>query len=228
MTIDYIAWLFGTLFSLSIFAFKVGIGLGAGRFNIKTISAILFVYFLGFVCFSLLGHGIINIVLPVLRQGTVIHIVMAAGMILWGIYLIFLHNHSAEAIWKHSLLLVIPCPVCLSAMAFSTFAAINTLKIPAIWAGVFLGMAFVLLSLIFLYMCRLIRIKEFNTGIGLAMLGIGLYFIGSLIIPAKIAEAKAIFDTMQSKSFEVNFNDLAGVLMLLTTAFFAGVFLKIK
>ena len=168
MDLNIILWIGGMLFSLGIFAVKVGFGLGFSRMRWKGILMTLSLYLMLFVAIAVLSGQLIRLLEPVLRKGPYLHALMAAGMIGWGILLLRRQTtehrtqtklkfkiqnskiNNSELSTLNSLLLLIPCPVCLTAMTFSTWAALNVIKLPTYIVGIGLGVVFVTLSLFFL------------------------------------------------------------------------------
>jgi len=232
----------GMLFSLGIFAIKVGFGLGFSEIRWKGILLTLSIYLVLFVFLSVLSDRLIQLLEPVLRKGPYLHTAMAIGMIVWGIYLVRksgsakgltinsklkTQDSKSLLITRHSsLLLLVPCPVCLSAMMFSIWSALNVFKVSPALVGLGLAIAFILLVLTVHFSLKLIAINSSlisqNIGLGLSMIAIGFYFIASLFIPAKIEEAKAVYHSFASNSINISFEHTIGVLLLLSTASIMG------
>lgn len=169
MDLNIILWLGGMLFSLSIFAIKVGFGFSFSGLKWKGILSALALYLILFVLIALFSEFLKDLLKPLLSKGFYLHALMAAGMIVWGIYLVrqedsrFKIQDSEFKIQdskkipltiNHSLPLLIPCPVCLSAMAFSTWAALGIIELPAVLVGLGLGVVFIVLSLAFYFSLR--------------------------------------------------------------------------
>lgn len=89
------------------------------------------------------------------------HILAALGLIVWGLVVLATETRSRQAPPAPptagsrfaGLLLILPCPICLSAMTFTTWAALSTLP----------------------------DSSPLLLGLGLAMIVVGLYFVGSLL-----------------------------------------------
>jgi predicted transporter len=233
MDLSIILWVGGTLFSLGVFAVKVGLGLGYGRIAMKGVCVTLVGYGALFVLMAALSGKLVGIVTPLLGRGPYAHLLMAAGMMAWGLYAL-LSPHTAGptrearpcAPGGSALLLIVPCPVCLAAMVFSTSAALNIIKLPAILVGAGLGSCFAALVLLFLFLARSGRSESPDTALGLAMIAIGLYYFASLRIPAKIEEARGIYASFADKGAAVIQADAVGVFLLLLVALLAGYFIK--
>lgn len=249
MDLSIVLWIGGMLFSLGIFAFKVGFGFGFGGMRWKGVFLTLSLYLVLFVFIAMLSERLIKILEPVLRKGPYLHALMAAGMIAWGIILIRrqnteervqkkleleIHNSKVNPQFStlNSLLLLIPCPVCLTAITFSTWAALNVFKFPAYLVGVGLGIVFIALSLAFYFSLKLfIRHSSLVTpkvGLGLSLIAIGFYFIASLFLPAKIEEAKSVYFSFVDKGCIIDFNNTIGALLIFFIALLIGYFSHVR
>lgn len=240
-----ILWIGGMLFTLGIFAVKVGLGLGFSKIKWKGIFLILTLYLIIFVLVAMSSGWLIKILEPVLRKGLYFYALMAAGMIAWGIYTLRTQNKeyrmqtnpefkiqnskfskSGLRTLNYSLLLILPCPVCLTAITFSIWAALDVLKLPTPLVGLSLGIIFVALSLLFRISIKLVTrhssIITLRIGLGLSMIGIGLYFIASLFLPMKIEEAKGIYKSFLTEGSNIDMNNSIGVFVLLFVALIIG------
>lgn len=246
MDLDIILWIGGMLFSLGIFAIKVGFGLSFSGMKWKGMVFTLSVYLLIFVLIAVLSEQLIKVLEPVLKKGAYLHALIATGMIVWGIYLLRSQRPAhptsmsevvgvrgqkrkieTEQKSNHSsLLLLIPCPVCLTAMTFSTWAALNVIKLPAFLVGLGLGVVFVTLSLSIYFFLEFITYHPSpitqKVNLGLSMIAIGLYFILSLYLPAKIEEAKGVYRSFLTENPAVALNGAIGVFVVLFTAMLIG------
>ena len=268
MDLNIILWIGGMLFSLGIFAVKVGFGLGFSGMKWKGVLLTLSLYLVLFVAIAVLSGHLIKLLEPVLRKGPYLHALMAAGMIGWGIYLLrgqtdkrvmpakagiqtlsfrkqgtitkeldsrfhgndskYIFTENSVPVTHHSLLLLVPCPVCLGAMTFSTWAALNVIRLPSYIVGLGLGIVFVGLSLLFLGITRLKSSMPPRISLGLSMMGIGIYFMASLVLPAKIEEAKGVYMSFLADSSGIDINNAAGVLAVLLITALIGYFSNIK
>lgn len=248
MDLNIILWIGGMLFSLGIFAVKVGFGLSFSRMKWKGMFFTLSIYFLIFILIAVLSEQLIRIFEPVLKRGAYLHALIATGMIMWGIHLLRRQNteHRAQAKPKfnaqnskigdselptlNSLLLLVPCPVCLTAMTFSAWAALNVIKLPAYLVGSGLGAVFVTLSLAIYFFLKFIThnpsLMTQRMNLGLSMLAIGLYFIFSLHLPAKIEEAKDVYVSFLAQNNNAAINNNTDVFVVLFAAMLIGFFIN--
>lgn len=230
MGLDIILWIGGMFFSLGIFAVKVGVGLGFGKMKWKGTLLTLSIYLALFMLTALLSQRLIGILEPILKQGPYLHLSVAAGLVIWGIYLLLADSkpchHDRQG--KSFLLLLIPCPVCLTAMAFSTATALSVIKQPAWVVGLGVGMVFCILAglihfILAFFTGGLLPLSR-KLGLGMSMVGIGLYFIASLFLPARIEAAKGIYRSFLAGDTGFRLNDAAGVFGILFAAILIGFF----
>lgn len=247
MDLDILLWLGGMLFSLAIFAVKVGFGLGFGGMRWKGIFLTLSMYLVLFVLIAGLSERLFNLLKPVLTKGPYLHALMASGMILWGILLLKRHStghrtqtklkfkiqnsktNNSELSTLNSLLFLLPCPVCLTAMTFSIWSALNVFKWHPVWVGLAVGAVFAVFSLIIYLLIKAIPHSQSSltqeVRLGLAMIVVGIYFIASLYIPAKIEEAQLAYRAFLSDTQLVDINQQLGMLGLLALFFMVGFFI---
>jgi predicted transporter len=246
MDINLVLWMGGMLFSLSIFVVKVGFGLGLGQLRWKAIFLTLFSYLGIFILVAVFSASFIKILEPLVRKGPYLHASMALGMIAWGIYVIrklpgqggtcgvpsCRPDHQAQdpaRVTQHSaLFLLLPCPVCLTAITFSTWAALNVIKLPALVVGLGLGITFIILSLLVFLFVKIFTLRSNllnkRIALGLSMIGIGLYFLTSLVLPAHIEAAKSIYQSFVTEGSNIALSDHIGVFLLLLGAILVGFF----
>lgn len=231
MDLNMALWAGGTLFTLTGFAGKVGLGLGFGQIKNKWIGFTLAIYALLFIGMAVLSKQLMAWITPILSGGPYLHLFMAAGLAAWGIYAIVSVGMKkrdcdmpSDKKRGGSLLLIIPCPVCLSAMIFSTWAALTAVRLPALLVGLGLGVVFAVLALLFLFFARAGKTESPETSLGLVLIVIGLYFALSLVLPAKIEAARSMYSSFAEKNYFPAHSDATFVLLLLVAAVVAGYF----
>ena len=225
MDLNILLWIGGALFSLGIFAVKVGSGLGYGQVSRNGVLLTLGLYLTLFELIALLADRLLRILEPLLRGGPWLHLVMAVGMILWGLAIIM--RLGVKSTPGSSLALLIPCPVCLSAMTFSTWAALQALPLLPWGVGLVMGGVFSGMTLLVMAVVRARSQSTSTPSLGLAMITIGLYFIASLILPTKVEQAKGMYSSFIKELQPVATNGSGGVILLafLSIALLTGFFI---
>jgi hypothetical protein len=117
-------------------------------------------------------------------------------------------------------------------MTFSTWAALSVIKLPAFIIGLGLGTVFATLSLLIHFLLKFITRHSLlvtqKIGLGLSMMAIGLYFLASLILPAKIEEARGMYQLFLTEGANIDTNNSIGVFAMLFIAFVIGYFVNKK
>jgi len=235
MDLDLFLWTGGMVFTVGVLAAKVGFGLGFGRFNWRITLLVYAGYLVLFVVAAVLSDRLISVLESVLRAGPCLHVAAAAIMMAWGLFtLTGTHSHgppsprTPASAW----ILVAPCPACVSAIVFSTWAALHATQWPAPVVGCAVGLGFATLSSVLQILVttgsRGRTSGSSRIGLGLTMIAVGLYFIGSMILPAKIHEATALYSTFAAHNDLVGWRDSSGVVGLLATAGAFGYLVKGK
>ncbi|EKD35023.1 MAG: transporter-like protein [uncultured bacterium] len=240
MDLNIMLWMGGMLFSLGIFAVKVGLGLGSGRFGGKGVALWLTGYTALFMGIAVAAERLMKTAAPLLQKGPWTHGLLAFGLIVWGLAVIRRDTRSHEGsrtddtaiIQGAPLLMIIPCPVCLSAMTFSTWAALNAIHQPPLLLGLCLGLAFSGMALLVAMLFKARTGAMPKTSLGLAMIVVGLYFVFSLFLPAKIEAARGMYASFLSESQLPTGHDATGtlvfIIVLLVAGFFAGTNVRSK
>jgi predicted transporter len=215
------------LFSLGVFAVKVGLGLSCGNFTIKGVALTLTSYTALFMLIAVAAEWLMRLAAPFLQRGPWMHTFVATGLIVWGLVVIF--NETGQpgktsTSRGASLLMVVPCPICLSAMTFSTWAAFNIIKQPPLLVGLSLGVSFSVMALLVTIAFKTRTGNRSQTSLGMTMIVLGLYFVLSLFLPAKIEAARSMYQSFDNDSLMPVSPDAAGVLVFLIVLLFAGFF----
>jgi predicted transporter len=227
--LNIVLWMGGMLFGVAAFAVKVGLGLAFGKYGGRGTAATLAGYLVLFVIIALLSGTIMGLLGPILGKGPYLHGFVAAGMVAWGVATLrgvakgapggTTHRgdsgHSHAGPLSGSLLLLVPCPVCLIAMAFSTWSALSVIHAPAASVGLGLGLAFCIMTLLVMVPARIGKTKHPETALGLTMITLGLYFVAALFLPAKIEEARAMYASKASGMMPLASHDALGVMAVL-------------
>lgn len=230
-------WITGILLAFSVFGIKVGLGLSAQIYNRtvplgkKVIFLIgsLFVYLILFFClyyvitrFNLLNYQ--DQFVNMLQYGRLLYLAVALGLLLWGGRLLLQnpaeHNHLSL---RAGLLLIVPCPVCLTVIllnltiAYSLFTLSPLLTTLTLFA-LFSGIIFVTPAIIFPFRHK---IGSWNSFLGLSMTSIALYFLFTVIIAPIYPEIRAAF-TMAASNSPVSQIDLFYTAILGLIVFILG------
>ncbi|MFN3921444.1 MAG: DUF2162 domain-containing protein [Caldimicrobium sp.] len=223
MELSLLFWIIGTFFSLGIFSIKVGLGLAYGRVNLKGILATLCFYLILFIFIAYLAEKIFFLLYPLLEKGPYLHMIMALGMTLWGVFLLIKSDQRHRL---SPLPLLIPCPVCLTAMAFSVLSLREVLRVSPFIVGLFLGASFVSIATMLILYSKFRQGSFPKLNLSFAMIILGFYYLLALHVPQKIEEAKAVYSTfLQKEGFYIESQSLPIILLLIGTAIF-GYILK--
>jgi predicted transporter len=196
--IDLLLWTGGTLFTLGVFAAKAGIGWGLAPWRWRGGLAVALGYLLLFVLLAPILDRLNAPALLLLGHGPLLHSLLALFLFSWGLLILCVRPAPARPD-RAALLLVIPCPVCLAAIAFSLIAARRATTLSAPLLGLLLGLVFITLAAGFAFTAR--RFAKANRDmplraiLGLGMILIGVYFLAALVVPAKIRSAERIYAT---------------------------------
>jgi predicted transporter len=197
----------GIVFAMGIFAVKSGVGIHylltqkeKGKIKLAYLSLYSLVYLFLFLCCSYVIDRIdiisyFETLQKFIRYGMVLHVLMAGGLLIWGVLLLknsgmsFKGNHAWVA-------LIVPCPVCISVVFLSLSFLISyfpgAVHVAAISAyGVF--MAIVLTTLLVMVFWRKDSKEAPELTIGAAMVLIAVYFFLSIIILPQFGNVGSIY-----------------------------------
>ncbi len=193
-SIDTALWLLGMSISLGVFAVKTGCGLGFARATLKEVGLVYGGYIVLFVILSLVAEDVVGALSGVLGAGIYLHAIVAVAFIGWALWT--LRNHSVcctERQKKASLLLlVIPCPVCTAAIAYSVWSAVAFTGSSPLLMGGLLLVVFLTLTTVFLFLARASKERGI-INLSFTLFLVGLYFILSLFVPAVVEKAKPVY-----------------------------------
>ncbi len=236
-------WIAGILIALSTFGIKVGLGASAicynriisGRRKFFFLSGIFLLYLLLFFSlYSLTTHfqllNYLDRFLQVLRYGMVIHLLIALGLILWGVSLLLrqapllqrkrnnhaLCNSSHDQAPQEALLLVFPCPVCATVILLTISLAHSVFPFSLLsTTGLLFGTFFIisLATVAVLFPFRRQIGKADSSFLGLVMVIVALYFFLTVLIAPIYQEAQDVY-RLASRSMENTSIDLRSFLVL--------------
>jgi len=200
-------WLTGVSVALAAFGIKTGIGLSSVLYDEKTsikgksgfFIMTMLLYFLVFATghflmmnVSLIEH--MGAFLNILKFGMTGHIIIAAGLIFWGIKLI--SGNTGKGKKTSPLLLILPCPVCATAILLMTAMAHNLSTLTPLHTSTLLYVIFSMITLLTIALFFPFRraIRKNSTGfLGLSMVGVGSYFILLLFLSPVYPAAKKVY-----------------------------------
>jgi len=222
----------GLTFTIGIFALKSGVGLhylftqrhslkGRILLSIGSALAYFFIFLISYLVLKSINMiEYYNTFQGFFRSGMYVHSFMAAGLIIWGIYL--LKNEceqqgTSRAFW----LLIIPCPLCTSVI-FLTVAFLMT-YFPHTGLPVVMGAYLFFLTINFLTILCLILPDMKSDSIpehtlGAAMLLIAVYFILSVIIMPQFSDIDKIYRIAAYRGEKTTMNT-RDILLLSSTMF---------
>jgi len=197
-------WALGIVFTLAVFAIKVGLGLAvyAASRRRKLLSLVLYQAIfltLGGVLEGINLLDYFSFFIDFLRYGMVIHVALATGLLLWGLYLLRDRGQEMDrgqrAIW----LLLLPCPVCLTAILLSLSLSKALFGYKGILLGVGLGGIFNLLVVLVMLLSSHIWQRRGQVSfyphrhLALVMLGVGGYFFLSILLVPAYQQARQVY-----------------------------------
>ena len=199
--------LIGVVCAMAIFAVKSGVGLRylmTQKRRIKSKLSFLFFFFLTyFFLFMLCSHILIQLDIAVyldkvqgfLKMGMLIHVLLAAGLIIWGILLLKRGDRSGKKSYGW-VAMIIPCPVCVTVIFISLSFLLSYFPDSGHLATFWAYLAFMSIVLITVAGMSLWGISSNTTPestMGAAMLLIAVYFFLSVIILPQFGDIDKIY-----------------------------------
>lgn len=184
----------GILIGILIFGIKSGIGCGFSNVTTREILTIGGSYFILALLFGSVADRVSLEALGGLSSmGMGIHVLVSLLLIVTGIYTQKRWN-SGKDVSRHTfLVLSLPCPVCLGALAVSCILLASALEISGLKIGVLVGSAFFIAIIGSSFLFR--KLGKTPETLGGIMMMIGIYYLlGVMLIPAY----------MQTKSMSVS------------------------
>ncbi|BBO80684.1 transporter [Desulfosarcina ovata subsp. sediminis] len=230
-------WMSGILAAFLVFGIKIGVGLGS-QMNHPALSkrkkwaffaGSALTYLLLFLGIHFLVTGLnlldyLDRLANILKYGMILHFILAAGLLAWGIRLLVQtpasHQHAQL---KAALLLITPCPVCATVillnltLAFSLFPLAPAMTTAVLFAC-FLGFILITLLVITLFANR---IQSMDTFLGICMVLVSLYFVLTILVAPIYPEIKAAF-AMAGSNNPIGHIQGKPLLLLAGTAFVFG------
>ena len=195
----------GLVFSVGVFALKVGLGLQYYRIShpartgrIRVEIAWLLIYGLIFAGAALLVNHLnlgrhYELLMQVIKSGMMIHLALFGLLLVWGLSLLKKAgvNTTPSKGWVP---LVVPCPVCLTVILFSV-AFLAVYAAGHIYEAVLmLFLAFVGLSLVGrLLFASAGPSQSPETRLGAIMMAIAAYFLISVIVMPQFADLDSVY-----------------------------------
>ncbi|MDD4749949.1 MAG: DUF2162 family putative transporter [Methanosarcinaceae archaeon] len=174
----------GILIAILAFGIKTGVGCGFSNVKKGEIIAISSSYFI----LSVLFGNFVGLLSPesfeqISSMGMGIHVLLSLFLIGAGIYTQKKWHTGHDVSRKTFLVMSIPCPVCLAALAFCCMLLAASLEWSGIKIGLLVGTVFFIAVLSSSFVFR--KLGKTPETLGSAMLLLGIYYLlGAMLIPA--------------------------------------------
>ncbi len=174
----------GILIAIFIFGVKTGLGCGFSNAGPRKIIAVAGSYFLLSVLVgSIVGNFNMGSFEKISGIGMGVHVLLSLLLIGTGVYTQKNWNTGRDVSGHTFLVLSMPCPVCLAALAFCCMLLAASLELSGLKIGLLVGTAFCISVLFFSFGFK--RLGKTPESLGSVMLLLGIYYLlGAMIIPA--------------------------------------------
>lgn len=174
----------GVLIGILIFGVKTGVGCGFSNLKRKEILAIASSYFiLSLILGIFVDYVNMDNFQRISSMGMNFHVIMSLVLIAAGIYTQKKWNSGHDVSRKTFLVISMPCPVCLAALAVSCMLLASSLEIGGLKIGLLVGTAFFISVIASSFLFK--KMGKTPETLGSAMLLLGIYYLlGALLIPA--------------------------------------------
>lgn len=174
----------GVLLGILIFGVKTGVGCGFSNLKPNEIFAIAGSYFiLSLVLGTFVDYVNMDNFQKISSMGMNFHVFLSLLLIGAGIYTQKKWNSGHDVSRKTFLIISMPCPVCLAALAISCMLLASSLEIGGLKIGLLVGTAFFVSVLASTFLFK--KMGKTPETLGSAMLLLGIYYLlGALLIPA--------------------------------------------
>ncbi len=197
----------GIIFTSSIFAIKSGIGISYLLKKDKKFQLVivLIIYFSLFIInfylikyFDFIKH--FNIFEKFLKNGMLIHFILAIGMFLWGINVLLEYKKDTKAY----LLLIMPCPFCFLIILLTLGFLYKFIGNYEIKYTLYFFFAFAIVQLLTGFIMNKFKSNPENF-LGISLIIMGLYFLITYIVAPVFSDIDRIY-RISSYSFSINFD----------------------
>ncbi|MDD3042583.1 MAG: DUF2162 family putative transporter [Methanosarcinaceae archaeon] len=174
----------GVLMGILIFGVKTGVGCGFSNLKRKEILAIAGSYFiLSLILGIFVDYFSMDNFQRISSMGMNFHVLLSLVLIAAGIYTQKKWNSGCDVSRKTFLVISMPCPVCLAALAVSCMLLASSLEIGGLKIGLLVGTVFFVSVLASSFLFK--KMGKTPETLGSAMLLLGIYYLlGALLIPA--------------------------------------------